>query len=428
MTRSVVGKVAIAAAVIVVALAAFVARGMRRSGDAEDAGGSVSSAGAPAAEALPRLVDLGSKTCIPCKMMEPILEELRREFDGRLGVEFIDVRANPEAGREYGISVIPTQIWYDVSGQEIARHEGFIPKADILSVFGDHGIYLGGGTGSSLPEVVREEPLVRDARPKDAKCFMCEGDVEAKTRVTVRSPAGGLTHLCSPHCYFIMESCLVDKSSMTEVTATDYTTGEPVALTDGVWLYGADENGRPTIRAFASRDAAQAEMRESGGSILALDAVREREYAVRCGFCDRAMYVQDNGSTVQVVGGPKTYGCCPHCALGVAPRLGRDIIVENNDPVSGERIRIETFDGRVKSLEPPTTVAWLGQKKKPDGSFGSAGCFHQWNFVDPGNLKKWIDAHPMETGRIYPIPKALEDKMKLSPDQIKKACKIGECK
>ncbi len=256
---------------------------------------------------------------------------------------------------------------------------------------------------------------------------MCERDADAHTKVTFPSPAGGLTHLCSPHCYFIMVSCLLDKSSMAEVKATDYASGEPMAFAEAVLLYGADESGRPTIRAFSSRDSALAEMRTSGGSVLALDAVREREYSIRCGFCDRAMYLQDNGSTVQVVGGPKTHGCCPHCALGVAARLGRDIVVENNDPVTGERIRIETFDGRVKSLDPPTAVAWFGQKRKPDGSFGSAGCFHQWNFVNVDKLRKWIEEHPSETGRMITIRKALAGKMKLTPQQIKKACKIGEC-
>ncbi len=421
MTRSVGVKIAVAAAVVVLAVGAFVARSMRKS---REGGGVVD--GTPS-KSLPRLVDLGSTTCIPCKMMKPVLEELRREYEGRLSVEFIDVMADPEAGTEYGISIIPTQIWYDASGKELMRHEGFIAKGDILTIFSEHGVDLGGKVAAP-PEVLREEPLVEDTRPKDAKCFMCERDIDAKMTVTIRSRSGGLTHLCSPHCYFIMESCLLDKSSMASVAATDYASGQPVPFAEAVWLYGADESGRPTVKAFATRGAARSEMRSSGGSVLALDALREKEYSVRCGFCDRAMYLQDNGSTVQVVGGPKTHGCCPHCALGVAARLGRDIIVENNDPVTGERIRIETFDGSVKSLDPPTAVAWFGRRKKPDGTFKSAGCFHQWNFVSVDNLRKWIEEHWSETGRLITIQQALAAKMKMSPEKMKKACKIGECK
>lgn len=91
-------------------------------------------------KAIPRLVDLGANKCVPCVMMAPILEELAEEYKGRLIVEFIDVWENRGAGREYGIRVIPTQIFYDASGKELFRHEGFYSKADILGTFERLGI------------------------------------------------------------------------------------------------------------------------------------------------------------------------------------------------------------------------------------------------------------------------------------------------
>ena len=75
---------------------------------------------------VPRLVDLGSKDCIPCKMMAPILDQLRDEYTGKLQVDFIDVRVYPESAKKYNIRVIPTQIFYDAAGKELLRHEGFI--------------------------------------------------------------------------------------------------------------------------------------------------------------------------------------------------------------------------------------------------------------------------------------------------------------
>jgi thioredoxin 1 len=93
-------------------------------------------------EALPRLVDLGAGKCIPCKMMAPILEELKKEYAGILIVEFIDVWKNPEAGEEYGIRLIPTQIFYDSSGKELFRHEGFFAKEDILAKWKKLGVEL----------------------------------------------------------------------------------------------------------------------------------------------------------------------------------------------------------------------------------------------------------------------------------------------
>jgi len=94
------------------------------------------------ASALPRLVDLGADKCIPCKMMAPILEDLKKSFAGRMDVVFVDVWENPEAGKKYGINVIPTQIFYDAAGKELFRHEGFFGKDDILAQWKELGVDL----------------------------------------------------------------------------------------------------------------------------------------------------------------------------------------------------------------------------------------------------------------------------------------------
>ena len=94
------------------------------------------------AQALPRLVDLGSDTCIPCKMMIPVLDELTKEYAGRLRVEFINVRENPGEGAKYGIKLIPTQIFIDAAGKELFRHEGFFSKEDILAKWKEFGVDL----------------------------------------------------------------------------------------------------------------------------------------------------------------------------------------------------------------------------------------------------------------------------------------------
>ncbi len=93
---------------------------------------------------LPRLLDLGADKCIPCKMMAPILEELKTTYNGKLQVDFIDVWKNPNEAPKYKISVIPTQIFYDSSGKELFRHEGFFPKKDILAKWKEFGVDLGG--------------------------------------------------------------------------------------------------------------------------------------------------------------------------------------------------------------------------------------------------------------------------------------------
>jgi thioredoxin 1 len=74
------------------------------------------------------VVDLGAKTCIPCKMMAPILVELEKEYRGKAAVVFIDVREDYDAAKKFGIRAIPTQIFYDKTGREVWRHEGFMDK------------------------------------------------------------------------------------------------------------------------------------------------------------------------------------------------------------------------------------------------------------------------------------------------------------
>jgi thioredoxin 1 len=77
------------------------------------------------------MVDLGAKTCIPCKMMAPILEEMKGEYQGRAEVIFLDVWEDPSQGKRFGIMSIPTQIFFDKHGKEVYRHTGFMDKEKI---------------------------------------------------------------------------------------------------------------------------------------------------------------------------------------------------------------------------------------------------------------------------------------------------------
>lgn len=84
-------------------------------------------------KALPRLVDLGSDKCSICKMMPPIIEELKEEYPEKLEVQYIDVWKNPDAAKEYGIRMMPTQIFYDTE---------FMGKEDILAKWRELGVNL----------------------------------------------------------------------------------------------------------------------------------------------------------------------------------------------------------------------------------------------------------------------------------------------
>lgn len=137
-------KIAIILLVAVAAATAIVLKG-NKSRNAANATTHVTTSvveSSDAAVKLPKLLDLGANKCIPCKMMAPILEELKKEYAGKLKVEFIDVWENENAGKEYGVEMIPTQIFYDAAGKEQFRHTGFFGKEDILAKWKELGVDL----------------------------------------------------------------------------------------------------------------------------------------------------------------------------------------------------------------------------------------------------------------------------------------------
>ena len=83
---------------------------------------------------LPTLLEMSSTTCPPCREMIPILEELQAEYEGKVDIKIVDIDEYPDEANKYSIIVIPTQILLDVDGNEVGRHEGYIPKEDLIKV------------------------------------------------------------------------------------------------------------------------------------------------------------------------------------------------------------------------------------------------------------------------------------------------------
>lgn len=97
---------------------------------------------AAVAAAVPRLICVGAGKCVPCRMMEPIREALRTEYEGRLAVEYHDITKEADAAERYGIHVIPTSILQDATGKEVGRLEGYVEKQVILERFRQAGVAL----------------------------------------------------------------------------------------------------------------------------------------------------------------------------------------------------------------------------------------------------------------------------------------------
>jgi thiol-disulfide isomerase/thioredoxin len=86
------------------------------------------------------LMDLGATTCIPCKMMVPVMEELAKKLQGKVDIQFVDIQKRGDLAQKFKIFAIPTQIIFDKNGKELFRHEGFYPKDEILAKLKELGM------------------------------------------------------------------------------------------------------------------------------------------------------------------------------------------------------------------------------------------------------------------------------------------------
>lgn len=114
--------------------------------DQQPGRGSARVASSQSPEPLPRILELGADACVPCRKMMSVLDALEKECQGKLEVQFLDVSKYPKMAEEYRVRSIPVQIFYDALGNELYRHEGFIPKKDILEKWRELGVDLTVGT------------------------------------------------------------------------------------------------------------------------------------------------------------------------------------------------------------------------------------------------------------------------------------------
>ena len=85
-------------------------------------------------------IELGADKCIPCKAMQPVMREIAQEYKGSIQVVFYDVWKTPKYAKNYGIRMIPTQVFIDKKGEELFRHVGFFAKKDILKMLKEKNI------------------------------------------------------------------------------------------------------------------------------------------------------------------------------------------------------------------------------------------------------------------------------------------------
>jgi thioredoxin 1 len=112
---------------------------------------------------LPIIIDFGADSCVPCKLMAPVLKELNAELQGKAIIKFVDVWKYQSFAEGYPISVIPTQVLFDSKGNPytpkdpnaiklnmytskdtnehiFTTHEGGLTKEEILAMLKEMGL------------------------------------------------------------------------------------------------------------------------------------------------------------------------------------------------------------------------------------------------------------------------------------------------
>lgn len=109
---------------------------------------------------IPIVIDFGADSCIPCKEMAPVLEELNAELQGKAIIKFVDVWKYQELAEGYPISVIPTQIFIDSEGKAFVPEdpEKMQIKMYSLKDTGEHVFttHEGGLTKEDLKKILKE--------------------------------------------------------------------------------------------------------------------------------------------------------------------------------------------------------------------------------------------------------------------------------
>lgn len=89
---------------------------------------------------VPILLEFGRGWCKPCKYMKPILDDMAKAYAGKAIVTPVDMDANTDLVRSFGIRMMPTQVFLAPDGKQFHRNEGTLERQQIMQVFSKMGV------------------------------------------------------------------------------------------------------------------------------------------------------------------------------------------------------------------------------------------------------------------------------------------------
>ncbi len=113
---------------------------------------------------LPTIMDFGMESCVQCKMMKVVLDDLKIKCKDSLNIKYINIRETPKIGEKYKVQQIPLQIFYDKKGKELYRHTGFISAEDIVAKFAEFKIDI--KSDGEFAEVAKPAEIAKVEKPK----------------------------------------------------------------------------------------------------------------------------------------------------------------------------------------------------------------------------------------------------------------------
>lgn len=88
------------------------------------------------------MIELGAESCRPCRAMKQVMTDLKNKYGNQISINFHDVKRDKSARTKYKVRVMPTQVFLDVEGKEIFRHEGYFPLQKIEEMLAEKEIKL----------------------------------------------------------------------------------------------------------------------------------------------------------------------------------------------------------------------------------------------------------------------------------------------